>query len=117
MKKRFMREKHAPLSPEDVGSLARRQQKHLGLEKTAEPPPPKGVSVKVWDRILSGKIKKAAVQLTPAESTLLSRAGRLIPAALSYKYIYGPMIRKGQLAHARTMQAVREGWPASWAAE
>lgn len=86
-------------------------------EKTAEPPPPKGVPLKVWDKLLAGKIKKAG-KLHPApKASLTETAIKGLPALLTYKYITGPYLHEGIERHRRMVQAVREGWPAGMAAE
>lgn len=91
-----------------------------GKEKTAEPPPPKGIPVKVWDRILAKKgtkEKRAAVgELKPPPGTTSSLVKGL-PALLSWKYMYGPYLEEGKRRHVMMMKAVREGWPAGLAAE
>ena len=54
----FLKEKRASARGVDAVTYVNLVRSIRGMEKTAEPPPPKGVSVKEWDKILSKVPKK-----------------------------------------------------------
>ena len=89
----------------------------IDQEKTAEPPPPKGMSVERWDRILQKGPKKEKKASASAGSLLPPHIVKGLPALLTYKYITGPYVREGRERHRQVMQAVREGRPAGRAGE